>query len=77
MFNLDFSTQLIIFIYLCLSIGLFILKPVIMFNNDGTMKKFGIGYEKTIFYYPYVIVIIALLLYIFGQSLSMRNDRLL
>jgi hypothetical protein len=77
MFNLDFSTQLIIFVYLCISIGLYILKPKIMFNPDGSLKKFGIGYEKTIFYYPYVIIIFALVIYIFGQSLTMKNDRLI
>lgn len=77
MLNLDFSTQLIIFVYLCISVSLYFLKPQIMFNIDGTMKKFGIGYNKTIFYYPYVIVILALILYIFGQSLSLKNDRLI
>jgi hypothetical protein len=77
MLNLDFSTQLIIFIYICISVGLYFLKPKIMFNSDGTMKKFGIGYDKTIFYYPYIIIIIALVLYIIGQSLSLKNDRLI
>lgn len=77
MLNLDFSTQLIIFFYLCIAIGIYLLKPKIMFNSDGSIKKFGIGYDKTIFYYPYVIIVFALLLYIFGQSLLLKNDRLI
>jgi hypothetical protein len=77
MLNLDFSTQLIIFIYLVISVGLYFLKPKIMFNNDGNMKKFGIGFDKTIFYYPYVIIILALVLYIIGESLTLKNDRII
>jgi len=77
MFNLDFSTQLIIFLYIVISIGLFILKPVIMFSNSGEMKKFGTGFNKTIFYYLYVIIIIGLVLYVSVQSLLLKNDRLI
>lgn len=77
MFNLDFSTQLIIFLYIIISIGIYFLKPKIMFSNDGNMKKFGTGFDKTIFYYPYVIIIIGLVLYVSVQSLLLKNDRLI
>jgi hypothetical protein len=77
MFNLDFSTQLIIFLYIIISISLYYLKPKIMFSSDGNMKKFGTGFDKTIFYYPYVIIIIGLVLYVSVQSLLLKNDRLI
>ena len=55
--------QIIIILYLIIAIGLYIYKPIIMFKNNK-MKSFGVGKSKTIFYYPYILIISSFLLYI-------------
>lgn len=55
--------QIITFLYLVIAVSLYLLKPKIMFQNNK-MKQFGVGKSKTIFYYPLVIVLFAIVLYI-------------
>lgn len=55
--------QIITVLYLFISVSLYLLKPKIMFQSNK-MKQFGVGKSKTIFYYPLVIVLVAIVLYI-------------
>ena len=53
-------------IYIVISIYLWHLKPKIMFNQiNKKMKPFGLGYNKTILYYPLIIIVIGILIYTF------------
>ena len=56
--------------YIIISIALWYMKPSIMFHQDGSLKEFGAGYNKTIFYYPVVLIFIAVLLFYVHQLLE-------
>jgi len=66
MINITKHLKYTLVLYIFISIYLWQLKPKIMFNqSDKTMKTFGLGRNKTILYYPIVIIIIAILIYTF------------
>jgi len=52
-----------ILIYSIIAVSLWYKKPKVMFNKDGTMKPFGTGRQKTLFSYPVVLCLVAILLY--------------
>lgn len=54
------------FIYIMLIIFLYSFKPKICFCNDGKMKKFGLGKNKT----PFTFVTISIILGIFSLVLT-------
>jgi len=65
--NLDNYIKYNIIIFLVISILIWIKKPKLVFDSNNNMKQFGTGRNKTIFYYPFVIFIIALIsFYIFN-----------
>jgi hypothetical protein len=63
-----------IIIYLAISIFIWMQKPKLMFNNNN-IKNFGIGVNKTIFYYPLVMIVLAIIIY--SVSLNLFNDIIL
>ena len=56
--------------YIIISLSIWYLKPNIMFHPDGTLKEFGTGYNKTIFYYPIVNIFTAMILFYIHQLLE-------
>lgn len=48
-------------------------KPRIMFDGEGQMRPFGIGRAKTIFYFPFVILLFGMIVYFVCLNLSMRT----
>ncbi len=58
---------LIIAIYTIIACTLWKKKPDIMFNEDGSMKPFGTGKDKTLFSYPVVLVITAITLFMISK----------
>ena len=61
-------------IYLAISIFIWMQKPKLMFNNKN-IKSFGIGVNKTIFYYPLVMIVLAIIIY--SVFLNLFNDTIL
>uniref|UniRef100_A0A6C0EIH1 Uncharacterized protein n=1 Tax=viral metagenome TaxID=1070528 RepID=A0A6C0EIH1_9ZZZZ len=51
-----------IIMYLIISIYVWIRKPSLLFYN-GKVKSFGIGRNKTIFYYPLLMIVSAIVIY--------------
>ena len=60
-----------IIIYLAISVFIWIQKPKLMFHNNN-IKSFGIGVNKTIFYYPLVMIVLAIIIY--SVFLNLFND---
>lgn len=57
--------------YLVISLVIWLMKPGFMFNNNGSLKNMGVNEDETIFYYPIVLIFIAIILYlIFYKLLS-------
>jgi len=63
-----------VIIYLAISVFIWMQKPKLMFNNNN-IKSFGIGVNKTIFYYPPVMIVLAIVIY--SISLNLFNDTIL
>lgn len=61
--NFENYLKYTIIIYLVVAIVIWIQKPKLMFKNNS-IKQFGTGKNKTILYYPFVIIIIGLGIYI-------------
>ena len=76
MLNLDEYLKYSIIVFLFLSILLWIKKPKLIFDSDKKMRQFGTGKNKTIFYYPFIILIIAILTYYFFNMLYLSKKRL-
>lgn len=67
--------HLVIFIYLSIGIIIWKLKPRIMFDNEGKMKQFGIGNKKSVFAYPIMLIIIAILIfYVFEIRMLYKSN---
>ena len=64
--------KIIAILYLMVAIGLYYIKPEIMFK-DGKIKQFGVGKNKTIFYYPMILIIISIILYISVYSIYLSQ----
>ena len=64
-----------VIIYLVISIFIWMQKPKLMFNNNNNIRSFGIGVNKTIFYYPLVMIVFAIIIY--SVSLNLFNDTIL
>lgn len=62
MIKLNNQIKYTIFIYLIISIYIWIQKPQIIFQQNK-LKAFGIGNNKTIFYYPLLLIILAIFCY--------------
>ena len=55
---------LTIVVYIVISILLWVIKPSLMFHSNGSIKSFGVTKDETIFYYPIVLIFIAIIIYI-------------
>lgn len=53
-----------IILYIAVSVVLWLLKPSIMFHSNGSIKSFGVNKDETIFFYPIVLIFIAIIIYI-------------
>lgn len=42
----DIKTIIIIFVYFVIFTVVVLLKPNLMFNHDGSLKQFGLGYKR-------------------------------
>ncbi len=46
-----------------------------MFDNEGKMKQFGIGNKKSVFAYPIMLIIIAILIfYVFEIRMLYKSN---
>lgn len=52
-----------IILFLLISIIIWNKKPKLIFDNNNNIKQFGTGKNKTIFYFPFLIVIIAIIIF--------------
>jgi hypothetical protein len=59
-----------IIFYIIISIIIWVKKPKLLFYNNK-LRIFGIGPNKTIFYYPFIIIILAIILYFIFFNISM------
>ena len=66
----------VIFIYLAIAILIWKLKPRIMFDDDGKMKQFGIGNKKSVFAYPMIVIILAIILFYLFEIRMMYKSNL-
>jgi hypothetical protein len=55
--------HLVIFIYLLLGVLIWKMKPRIMFDNEGKMKQFGIGNKKSVFAFPIIVILLAIIIF--------------
>lgn len=56
--------------YIIISIIIWVKKPKLLFNKNS-IKTFGIGPNKTIFYYPFILIILAIIIYFIFFNISM------
>tara|TARA_B100000497_G_C7608848_1_gene365665 strand:- start:580 stop:810 length:231 start_codon:yes stop_codon:yes gene_type:complete len=52
-----------IILFLLISIIIWNKKPKLIFDSNNNIKQFGTGKNKTIFYFPFLIVIIAIIIF--------------
>lgn len=64
MFDIDRNLQIVIIIFIGLLLFLYKKKPSMMFHNDGSVKEFGTGPNKTIIPVWLVALSICLLIYL-------------
>ena len=76
MFELRNSTQYLILFYITISLLIYYYKPSIIFNKNK-LREFGVGKTKTIFYYPLVIIVIAILLFYLLEIFMLKKNNLL
>jgi len=70
------ALYLSILVFIILAVLIFNYKPSIMFDKStGQMKNFGVGNtSKTIFYYPYVMIIMAIVIYFIFKTFQMKSE---
>ena len=74
MINFDEYLKYSIISFILFSIILWIKKPLIIFEKNGKIRDFGIGNNKTIFYYPIVILVFAIFVYTLLLNLYLRKS---
>jgi len=67
----DTNVKLTLIIFVLLSIGVYYLKPPIMFNQDGSFKQFGLTRDKTIYPYWLSCLTIGIIVYL---AIIIRNN---
>jgi hypothetical protein len=60
----DTNVKITLIIFVILSIGVYYLKPPIMFNSDGSFKQFGLTRDKTIYPYWLSCLIVGIIVYL-------------
>jgi len=63
MLNIRPSTIYIFIIYLVISYVIWIYKPAIFFSKNGEIRSFGLQEDQTMFYYPLMLVFLALIIF--------------
>lgn len=58
------NLSIIIITYILISLLIYNLKPDIMFDKNGTMKQFGVGKNKTVIYFPFVLIVLAIIIFL-------------
>ena len=76
MFEVRNGIKYLILIYLSISLIIYKLKPEIMFDRDS-IKKFGIGYGKTVFSYQLVLIFLAFILFYIFEIVWLRKNNFL
>ena len=71
MIEIDKNLQTVIFLFLCVLFLLYKLKPKQIFNEDGSLKQFGTGKEKTITPLWLVSLLFGLMIYVYT---TVRKD---
>lgn len=62
--------KITISIFVLITILIWSYKPSIMFRKDGSIKEFGVGKDKTVYYYPFILIIIGIISYIIVSLLK-------
>lgn len=47
--------------YVLLMVLIFMSKPAVVFDKDGTIRPFGVGYDKTMFSFGVFSVVVAIM----------------
>ena len=72
--NFDGYLKYSIILFIVISVIIWIKKPKCIFDNDNNLKKFGIGNNKTIFYFPFVLIVLAIIIYFIFFSFYLRKS---
>jgi hypothetical protein len=51
-------------VYIAVGLLLWVMKPSLMFQSNGSIKSFGVNEDETIFFFPIVLIFIAIIIYI-------------
>jgi hypothetical protein len=73
MFEVRNGIPILIFFYILFCVGLWYVKPKLMFKNKK-MKKFGVGSNKTVFNYQIVIIVSALILFYLFEIVWLKKN---
>ena len=73
MFEVRNGIPILIFFYIIFCVGLWYVKPKLMFKNKK-MKKFGVGSNKTVFNYQIVIIVSALILFYLFEIVWLKKN---
>ena len=74
MFSYDEYLKYSVVIFLTISIYIWFKKPRIFFDNEGNIKSFGVGNDKTVFYYPFILIVLSIVLYFVFYSFYLRKS---
>ena len=74
MINSDGYLKYSIIVFIVIAVFIWIRKPKCIFNKDKNLKRFGIGKYKTIFYYPFILIILAIIIYFIFYSIFLRKS---
>lgn len=63
-----------LFIYLVVMSFLVFYKPPIMFNSDGSLKDTGLGEGKSIYSFPIISILIAIIIYFINVFIHIKKS---
>lgn len=66
--------RLSLILYFIFALILWFIKPSFMFDDDKNMRQFGTGKNKTIFYYPLALIVIAMIIYFISLQISLKIE---
>jgi hypothetical protein len=76
MFEVRNSIHILIILYIIICLGIWYLKPTLMFEEDK-IKDFGLGNNRTLFSYQIVTIILALILYYIFEIIWLKKNNFL
>lgn len=74
MINFNEYLKYTIILFIIISIIIWIKKPKLIFDKNSKMRNFGVGSGKTVFYFPIVIIFIAISIYYIFLNLYLRKS---